>query len=60
MDSTASLAIDEVFALPARHADLQAQAAEVASKFAGRHREVRQHAVETSIILWMPDTGETL
>jgi len=34
------------FALPALHADVQAQAQELASRFAERHREVRLHPFE--------------
>jgi len=35
-----------LFALPPFHADLQAQAEELASRFAARHREVRLHPFE--------------
>src|SRR5882757_9181908 len=34
------------FALPAPHAEVQAQAEELASRFAERHREIRMHPFE--------------
>jgi alkylation response protein AidB-like acyl-CoA dehydrogenase len=46
MESSAASAQTVPFALPAFHADLQAQAQELAGKFAGRHRDVRLHPFE--------------
>jgi acyl-CoA dehydrogenase len=46
MESSAVSTLAGPFALPKFHAEVQAQAEELARRFAGRHREVRLHPLE--------------
>jgi acyl-CoA dehydrogenase len=46
MASTATFPTSETFSLPAEHAQIRAQAEELAGRFAQRHREVRLHGLE--------------